>query len=246
MSAEVITALSGLVEAVAWPIIFLLLLLTQRRRISALIASIETLTLPGGVKASFRRELEQEARSAGVDREAAKLPPSPELIDAANRIDEASLDYDFDVVRQEAKALAREYERFRTEMTPGSPRTRRMEVVISKMRTLGLAMWPLLDEFAASNSPGERLAAIATLQLRPDTSRLDWLAERLSVEKPFVAYHAAMALLVAVRTLGQEYKPQLVKALGTAANAIEALPQDADRTTTIRTAQQELERRFPA
>jgi hypothetical protein len=42
---------------------------------------------------------------------------------------------------------------------------------------------------------------VAILQRTPKPDYIDWIAERLSAEKPFVGYHASIALLIAVRTL---------------------------------------------
>lgn len=72
--------------------------------------------------------------------------------------------------------LAREYETTRASMPPGDQRTRRMEVIVTKMRTLGLAAYPYVSEFSRSSSPGERLAAIAILQTSPDPQYWEWLA----------------------------------------------------------------------
>jgi len=38
-----------------------------------------------------------------------------------------------------------------------------------------------------------------------DVDYLDWLAERLAPEKPFVGYHAALTLFTAARTFEQDY-----------------------------------------
>jgi hypothetical protein len=106
---------------------------------------------------------------------------------------------DIEIVRRQGEALAADYERIRASLPPGDERTRRLEVLVAKMRTIGRAIHPLRYEFGDSSSPGKRLVTIAALQVQPDYDMLDWLAERLGVEKPFVGYHALVALLLAIR-----------------------------------------------
>jgi hypothetical protein len=63
------------------------------------------------------------------------------------------------------------------------------------MRALALAGYGELDRFARSpNSAGERLVAIAMLQVQPDPTYFPWLIERISHEQPFVAFQAIEAL----------------------------------------------------
>ena len=106
-----------------------------------------------------------------------------------------------EALREQLRVLAEEYERLRATLPAGPERTRRMELVASQMRALAPVAYGLLDELMRSSSPGERLAAITFLQVRPQLDALDWLAERVTKEKPFVSYHAALALHYAVRAL---------------------------------------------
>ena len=43
-------------------------------------------------------------------------------------------------------------------------------------------------------------AAVSILEAIPNADHLPWLAERISVEKAFIGYHAAIALLNAARS----------------------------------------------
>ncbi len=99
--------------------------------------------------------------------------------------------------------LAERYEQIRREMPSGGTRTRRMTEVFSSMKAKAARVVPLLPEFKQSASPGKRLAGIAILQMFPNVEHLDWLGQRLDpeVEKPFVGYQAAVALLEAARSL---------------------------------------------
>jgi hypothetical protein len=98
------------------------------------------------------------------------------------------------IVRGRLEGLATLYETTRESMERGSARTERLDRIVAQMRTLALLAVPLLPEFVISASPGERLAAIATLQVHPDSSYTTWLSERMSVEVPFIFFHAALAL----------------------------------------------------
>jgi hypothetical protein len=150
-------------------------------------------------------------------------------------------DADLAVVQRQVSELADEYERIRSTMIPGDARTRRMEVVASRMRTLALSTTPLLEELTTSRSPGMRLAAVSTLQAIPNTRFLPWLAERIEQEKPFVGYHAALALLSAARTVELSALATVEAAVQRARSA--RVRRDTDRDITLGHVEDELRRR---
>jgi hypothetical protein len=119
-------------------------------------------------------------------------------------------------IRQQVAALAQEYEHIRSTMDAGDSRTRKMETVASRMRSLALAAHTLIPELTASPSAGHRLAAVTMLQAVPKPEFLIWLAQRLGIEKPFVGYQAAMALLSSVRALRLTYSDKLREAVALA------------------------------
>jgi hypothetical protein len=118
--------------------------------------------------------------------------------EAAERAGEVTGDAAIPAIRSEMFALAKQYEETRQKMAAGTARTCEMEIIASKMRSLALPAYPLLAELARSESAGKRLAAISILEAIPTSSYLPWLAERVASERPFVAYHATVALLNAV------------------------------------------------
>lgn len=128
------------------------------------------------------------------------VPSVPEL-QVAQQVKEAAKAEDLPVLVERMRALAREYEQVRSTRDPGPQRTQLMSDVVQKMRTLALVTLPALREFADSRSPGERLAAVAMMQVRFDPALTEWLAKRLDEERPFVGFHAASALLGAARLL---------------------------------------------
>ena len=131
-------------------------------------------------------------------------------------------------------------------MDPGDTRTRRMEVLVTRMRALGLAGYPMLPELAPSASPGQRLAGVTILQLVPNPDYINWLAERLRRETPFLGYHAAVALLAAVRTLRASHEQELRVAIAQAKKSLEETTRGngwrySDRYSVLDEAEQELE-----
>jgi hypothetical protein len=153
---------------------------------------------------------------------------------------------DLEVIREQIAAAAHDYEQLRKDMPAGGPRTRRMEVVASTMRTLAASSVAILDELIGSESPGKRLGAVTALQVIPDVRRLPWLAQRIAAEKPFIGYHAAVALVTAARELPQHQLPDVASAVDAAESAAARLPPDADRAITLRNARRELDRRRSA
>jgi hypothetical protein len=147
------------------------------------------------------------------------------------------------ITRERLTSLAREYQQIRELMPPGDERTQRMAVVFAEMKSQAISSYPLLQELAASSAPGERLAAISILQVLPNPQMLSWLAERPAQEMPFVAYHAVVALLIAVRNLAGQYYQEVKLALDQAKKASSQGIQgfDRDRDDILKLAEQELE-----
>ena len=218
MTPEYIGAIAELVNAIAWPLVIILFVVLFRERISDLLAQLEELKL-GSASAKIRREVERVASTVPIG--AKPEPPNKQQIEIAQRIEELSQSTDMGEVRRQMLNLAREYENTRAAMNSGHSRTRRMEGITNKMRTLGLACYPYLSEFTRKDNPGERLAAIAILQVKPDHSYLQWLADRAKIEKPFVGYHAAIALLVAARLLDVKWRDDILSAVKRAKSYVE-------------------------
>jgi hypothetical protein len=112
---------------------------------------------------------------------------------AAERISDSSQAQNISATLLTLRRLAAEYDRLRTELPSGDVRTRRMTDVMVRMRVLALAGYPELPRFADSASPGNRLVAVAMLQVQPDPAYFSWLLDRISLEKPFIAYNAIEA-----------------------------------------------------
>jgi hypothetical protein len=187
--AEMLKSVAELAAALAWPMVFVVLLVTQRRGLTQLLSSLVDI-----IEKSTRLKL-GELIDVEVDRSAkqAEQSPSPEREvppqerEAAARVDKLVGGAELPVIRQRMLEFAREYEATRSNLKPGPERTRAMNAIVAKMRTLAVAARPSLMEFAkADSSPGTRLAAIAILQLAPSLEYVSWLARRMTDEQPFV------------------------------------------------------------
>jgi len=240
MTPEMIKAIAELVSAVAWPLIVLLLVLSQKRAVSSLLSNLGSLTLPGGVEAKLRSRVEKETEAIlKEDPKAAERLTERQLL-AAEKIQRLSVDSDISTIRRQITELAKEYERTRASMSSGDERTRRMEIITTKMRTLSLAALPLLEELRSSDSPGSRLAAIAILQVTPNIEYVDWLAERLNVEKPFIGYHAAVALEVAARIIDRKHQERIGTAINQSKNNLGLELKNTDRWHVLDSAERSL------
>jgi len=87
----------------------------------------------------------------------------------------------------------------------------------------------------------KRLAAICILQQVPGTKYLNWLAERVAVEKPFVGYQATLALLLAVRATRDDSRSELAAGLKLAQDFLaERKWQDPNQVSVLENAKLEL------
>ena len=157
-----------------------------RRKISMLIDEVgmKTKADPGVINRPLNRQVvsPQERRTAEA---IAKISSSSKLT--------------ISDLKQQIGILAAKYETIRATMDSGDERTREMEIIASQMRGYALAAYDLLPGYAASKSAGERLAAIAFLETRPDDRYFEWMVERFRLEVPFMQYHTAIAMRSALQ-----------------------------------------------
>jgi len=131
-------------------------------------------------------------------------PSAPTLSDrqAAERVLQVTPSSRPEEVLVPLRALAMEYEKLRRDLPFGPERTRKMSEVANGMKRLALAAAPFLTQLMQSDSPGERLAAVVILQMKFDSSHIEWLANRLVEEPAFVGHQAASTLLSRKRVVG--------------------------------------------
>lgn len=229
---DALGAIGQFIAKAGWPIVALIAIVLFRGPLSRL----QSFSWGDKLKFQIGQKLDQAARGAPAERPPPdQIGPSTEEVARAGQVEGLAAKLDLTDLRNAAVDLAFEYERIRASMPSGDPRTRRLEVVVAKMRALGRAIIPLRDEFKNSMIAGQRLVAVASFQVAPDYEALGWLAQRIRSEKPFVGYHAAAALLVAARDprassqIGElrEVRAQLKEVEGT-------LLPDTDRAGAIK------------
>lgn len=172
-------------------------------------------------------------------------PPLPPNLPLTQSLETERFESSLDLVRRQVRSYARLYERTRQRMRQSNERTQRMEQIFDKMRTLAVASYPLLSEFAASPSPGERLAAVAILQVFADREYLPFLVALVGSDRAFVGYHATKALHFAVGSLDANSYPHLMDAIHAAQLGLKSASIGFDndrqqRQKVLRTAEQEL------
>ncbi len=195
------------------------------------VAQSEAVALGTPVGAAMARTATGDAESAAIpNTELAAATGVRTLLDSApnstlRKSGEAA-------IKARMLGFAQEYETTRASMHAGPERTRALNGVVAKMRTLALAADLFLDEFmSAANSPGTRLAAICILQMKPEMRAVPWLADRMRVEQPFVFFQASVALLNAVRRFGRTEQAALGSAIGRALAQVQSFGEHADANT---------------
>ena len=153
-----------------------------------------------------------------------------------------------DTIREQVRALAKRYQEFRGNMPTGSERTARLDEIAAQMRAIAGESRRFLPELMASNQAGDRLAAIAILQIKPADDALDWLAARVDpqAEQAFIGYNAAVALRIAAKMLPIDDLAIVERSIFKGLESIVRKP-NSNRDRTLRIALKELEqRRNPA
>jgi hypothetical protein len=137
-------------------------------------------------------------------------------------------------IRREMDDLARRYEQKRASMPPSRERTIAMNEIMAHMRTLARACVSFWDDYANSESPGRRLAAIAIIQMSPNVDKLSWLQKRFSVEKPFLFYHSALALQKIAEEFGSVKGAEIRETVSKALNQVLSVKDVAPDRNTVR------------
>ena len=237
--------LTGLFNSVAWPAAAIYCVILFRPQLISFLGNVDTVKVFGAeISRRINSQIEQSAKEAQARTETELLSgPSKSEINRAIVVKNLVAGSNGGEIAAQAEALAVEYQQVRASMLPGKKRTRAMEVVVSKMRTIGQAFFPIRHEFADSPAPGKRLMVIASLEVSPDYDMLDWLADRVASERPFLQYHALMAILLAVQgSDAHVYIPELKAAVEKIRRSKESFGDDASRTGTLEEIEQALER----
>lgn len=143
---------------------------------------------------------------------------------------------------KEMEALAAQYETLREKTPAGTSRTMLMENIVQKMKKIAGDGLPGLQDLMLSDSPGKRLAAIAALQVTPNIDHVLWLAGHVgNSERPFVGYHASVALFIASRAFREKFNGEMRHAITLALNNLnDHTHKDPNQTRTLLAAMAEL------
>lgn len=199
--SALITAIAALIAAIMWPFTILVVILLFKAKVANLLDRINKLKIGAFEIGALDAELEKQAASVTSDSQQGEQI-SPQQIQAAARVEVQAKSLDAQSLRDKIQQLCFEYETIRNVLPPSYERTRSMTQTFVKMRTLGPAVADWIEDMKASAVAGNRLLAVAIMQIAPDKADVEWLAERFDVEKPFVFFHAANALrIVAMSSL---------------------------------------------
>lgn len=214
ISTGMLTGIASILRAIAWPGIVIFFFLIYRTKLTEIFdVLIQKLKDAKHLKAG-QVEIDTEqamdtvieksgegAKSQGVLKEIPK-----EQVQAAQKVGEElnaapiTFSHKLDVAHKQIYKLINQYEQTRHTLPSGSKRTNAMNEIAAKMRALAIAAYPLLPLLMAGEKPGERLAAVCILQIRPELGYFDWLIERvMNEEQPFLFFHASLAILETVK-----------------------------------------------
>ena len=206
-AGDIIRAASELISALVWPTIVAIILFRFRKEVEACLGGLaKRLPEAQNVKLGPVEIALQTAESVGK-----RVPADPRPQDQREAINEqthigkvlqAQLAQDpamLPEVRRQMDELARQYELLRAardkmSRTATAEEIVQMNKVVSQMRALAIPCLPYWDDYAKSDRPGDRLVAVVMVQMSPDPKYLAWLLERFKVDRPFIFYHAALAL----------------------------------------------------
>lgn len=140
------------------------------------------------------------------------------------------------------KQLAQEYNNTRRNMKASSTRTYNLTRIFNNMKSMVSEDLSWFDELSSSDDAGERLAAIAQLQVFPDVEKVEWLAQHVGEpEKPFVGYHAAAALYIAAKSFGKSHRNIIEDSIKQARTKIEqSIFKDSNQVEALDAAEREL------
>ena len=246
--ADTLKGLADLVRALAWPAVVVAALLTLRNPISAQIERISKFSVAGATVELNNAITKEFAASAAEaqSRPGGGLELTPNDVRRAQNIQRLATANDEPAVRGHLFDLASDYQRIREEMKPGFDRTRAMSAIVLQMRVLGQVGHFLRGELAFSRAEGQRLAALAIAQIKPDIAMAGWIASCVGPnESRFIQFQALQALIVAVRNADTSELSVLLHAYDICRTGYDHSPPDKkfDRPEIIEALGAEIERR---
>ncbi len=206
--------IAAILQAVAWPLVAFLFFLIYRTKVGAIIdVIVQKLGEAKHLKAgqieidteAIDRVVDQAGRAANQQEVKKEIPGNQ--IEAARLVGEkldaspVAFSQKLDAVHRWIYGLVDEYEKVRRDLGSCLARTRAMNEITAKIRAYALVAHPLLPSLMEGSQPGERLAAICILQVKPELGQFYWLVDRImQEEQAFILFHASLAILELVKT----------------------------------------------
>lgn len=187
--AKLITAIAALLAAIAWPGALLVAVSMFRRQIRDLLGRIKK-----GKLGFVEFELEQLASTTVAGTVYTSGAVTAEQVQSAARIEAQSDEIGEAELLRQLDKLCIEYDTVRRTLVPGPSRTAAMTRILVQMRAIGPSVANRISVYKSSGSPGSRLAAVAMMQMHPQSADIPWLIQRFRQDAPFLFYHAALAL----------------------------------------------------
>ncbi len=243
-----LTGIAAILSAIAWPSVAIAVFVIYRTKISSIVdIFISKLRDAKHVKAGqleidteqqIDQVLNETSAAAGSQIITREIPVgqihAAELVGDKLNAAPIALSQKLDIVHKQIYELVQEYESTRRDMPKGPARTRLMDETAAKMRALSIAAQPLLPFLTGGKRPGERLAAICILQVRPEIGYFDWLIERVMKEdQAFILFHASLAILEIIRAHSYLLPDIAAEAIRNALDRVISFPDGIPDQNTI-------------
>lgn len=230
--AVLITAISALVGAVAWPTALVVLVVIFRKelrtvagRVPMIMDRVQSLKI-GALEA----QLEELAKAVPEDTNNAGAVTA-EQIKVAAKVEIAAREIGQPELLAQMDRLSIEYDTLRRTMRGGSLRTNMMTRIVVQMRGLSSSVSDAIEVYKSSGSPGSRLAAIVMMQMEPKKADLTWLVGRFGQETPFVFYHAALAMQNVANDASDGDLPKVISSAREALDTLQSFAGKPDENT---------------
>ena len=243
-AADIISAVTGLIAVLVWPLIVVITLFRFRKEVGACLSGLaQRLPQARNVKFGPVEIALQTAETISM-----QVPADPRPQDQQQAIKEqthigkvleAQVAQDpgmLPEVRRQMDELARQYELLRAARDKQSrmatpEEIAQMNKVVSQMRALAIPSLPYWEDYAKSDRPGDRLVAVVMIQMSPDPKHLPWLLQRFKIDRPFIFYHAALALQNMADQCWDVARDEIRSTANTALEQLGSYAGDADAKT---------------
>lgn len=230
--AALITAVAALIGVLVWPLTLLVLVVLLRGHINVAAGDLPAILrrMRRFKLGAFEAELDAKAEVL-VDEAIAKPGEiSPRQITTTAGITLSAQALDEVALKRQLERLCIEFDTIRDIMPAGYERSRAMVSVLVRLRTLGSAIERYLPELKAGTTGGQRLAAIAIMQVNPAQADIPWLVQRFRSDPPFLLFQSAAVLRALLRR-----EPAVASAAAAAAGEalaiVRAYPGEPDADT---------------